>query len=141
MFLNSADILECFQSGFRSHHSTETALLKVMNDLLTAVDLGENAILILLDLTAPFDHDILLAHLENWVGIRDTALDWFHSYLKSRTFSVSIGQFSSSPASFNCRVPQGSILAPLLMLALGNIVQRFIICFYVYADDSQFKKA
>ena len=54
-FLNHAEILEPFQSGFRSRHSTETALLKVTNDLLLTLDSWENAILILVDLSAAFD--------------------------------------------------------------------------------------
>ncbi len=132
LFLNSTMIFEPFQSGFATYHSTETALLKVMNDLLLAVDSGENAVLILLDLSAAFDtvdHDILLSHLEHWVGIKDTALSWFKSYLKSRTLSVAIGQFSSSSVSLPYEVPQGSILGPLVfnlyMLPLGNIIRKY----------------
>ena len=41
-FLNSANVLEPFQSGFKAR--TETALLKVSNDLLLTLDTGENAI-------------------------------------------------------------------------------------------------
>ncbi len=95
----------------------KTALLKVSNDLLQILDTGSDAVLVLLDLSAAFDtidHSILLQRLEKWVGIQGTALQWLASYLKDRTFSVSIGNFSSSSAPLLCGVPQGSILGPLL---------------------------
>ena len=57
-------IIEKFQSGFKSRHSTENALLKIFNDLLLTVDSGSSAALLLLDLTAAFDtvdHQIILS--------------------------------------------------------------------------------
>lgn len=82
--MNNNDIFEKFQSGFRSLHSTETALIKVTNDLLRAADSGMFSILIILDLSSAFDtvdHDFLISRLKNYVGISDVALDWFVSYL------------------------------------------------------------
>lgn len=82
--MNNNDIFEKFQSGFRSLHSTETALIKVTNDLLRAADSGIFSILIILNLSSAFDtvdHDFLISRLKNYVGISDVALDWFVSYL------------------------------------------------------------
>ncbi len=62
------------------YHSTETALLKVLNDILLTGDAGDHAVLVLLDLSAAFDtvdHAILLARLEHCVGIKGSALKWF----------------------------------------------------------------
>ncbi len=74
------DIYEEFQSGFRPHHSTETALVKITNDLLLASDQGYILLLVLLDLSAAFDtidHDILIDRLQNYTGIHGQALIWF----------------------------------------------------------------
>jgi len=62
-YMASADLLPARQSGFRPGHSTETAVLRVLSDILLAVDRGDLAALMLLDLTAAFDtvdHDVLL---------------------------------------------------------------------------------
>lgn len=66
--LSCNSLYEQFQSGFCSHHSVETALLKISNDLLLAADSGLLSILILLDLSAAFNtisHFILLSRLES----------------------------------------------------------------------------
>ncbi len=116
-FLNLHGLHEVFQSGFKSLHSTETALLKVFNDLLLATDSGDYAILMLLDLTAAFDtvdHNILISRMEQCVGIKGTVLEWFRSYLSGRSVSVRLGDFMSSSACFSCGVPQGSIVGHIL---------------------------
>ena len=143
-FLNDNALFELFQSGFRSQHSTETALLKVLNDIRMNSDVGKCTVLMLLDLSAAFDtidHNILLDRLENWVGVTGSSLEWFRSYLSGRTFAVSIGNASSGHAGLTCGVPQGSILGPLLfciyLLPLGHIIRNFDVSFHFYADDTQ----
>jgi len=89
------------------------------------------AILFLLDLSAAFDtidHAILFEWLSNCVGIQGTALNWFKSCLSDRTFSVEVGNFSSSSVPLTCGVSQEAILGPLLfslyLLPLGLIFRE-----------------
>ena len=68
---------EPLQSAYRMAHSTETALLKVKNDIMTAIANRKGVFLVLLDLSAAFDtvdHNILLDRMEREIGITGTAL-------------------------------------------------------------------
>lgn len=142
-YLYDNNLLEQFQSGFRSRHSTETALVKITNDLLRAADAGLLSILILLDLSAAFDtisHQLLLERLES-IGVCGTALKWFAHYLTARTYFVKIEDHQSKSSALQHGVPQGSVLGPLLfiiyLLPLGNILRHHGIHFHSYADDIQ----
>ncbi len=82
--LKQNNLFEKFQSGFRSGHSTETALVRVTNDLLMAADAGSPSLLILLDLTAAFDtvdHSILLYRLRHTISLSGSVYNWFHPTL------------------------------------------------------------
>ncbi len=96
--LEAHNICDKFQSGFRKKYSTETALLRVSNDILMAADAGECSVRVLLDLSAAFDtvdHCTLINRLHSLVGISGSALDWLSSYLSDQSFSLSIGTYSA----------------------------------------------
>ena len=76
-YLNSTGLLPQLQSAYRAHHSTETAVTKVLADILMALDGGDLTMLTLLDLSAAFDtvdHEILLRRLEISYGLRGPVL-------------------------------------------------------------------
>ena len=79
------------QSSYRQHQSTETALLKVINDILLNMNSQQVTLMVLLDLSAAFDtvnHDILLERLDKVIGMRGVTLEWFRSYLSDKYKSV-----------------------------------------------------
>ena len=117
------------QSAYRQLHSTETALLRVQNDIHQAVDSEGGAILVPLDLSADFDtidHQKPLVLLDYSFGIRWDALRWFKSYLQDRPQTVQIGFSTSDPVTLKYGVPQGSVLGPILFAMyttpLANII-------------------
>ena len=143
--IDNLDLFPKHQSAYRNHHSTETATVKVLNDLLLAVDKGNEAVLILLDYTAAFDtinHDLLLHRLENDFFITGTALQWIRSYLVQRSQQVIINDSQSESFPLICGVPQGSVVGPLLFILytspLSNVINSHQdIQHTIYADDTQ----
>ncbi len=117
--LKANNMYDPVQSAYREFHSTETALLKVHNDILLALDSDQSVVLILLDLTAAFDtidHAILLQRLTDRYGVKGLVLKWIKSYLSHRSWSVSLDNTVSQERGLSYGVPQGSILGPLLFV-------------------------
>jgi Reverse transcriptase (RNA-dependent DNA polymerase) len=102
-YIKEAGLLITLQSCFRPLHSTETAVLKVLSDLLQIIDRVDNRVLVLLDVLAAFDtvdHDILLQRLESTFGISGEVLAWLSSYLSGReqlAAACASGSFGSEP--------------------------------------------
>ena len=87
----------------------------------------------------PNDHNILLNKLEHY-GIRGLALSWIQSYLTNRTQYVSINDTNSTCINVTCRVPQGSILGPILFILYihdMHTVSSLMKCI-IFADDTNF---
>ena len=133
--------LEPLQSAYRAGHSTETALVKVQNDILTAIDNHQVTIMLLLDLSAAFDtvnHSILINRLENCVGVTGKALRWFKSNLLGRSQSIVIDDATSESLGTKIGVPQSSVLGPLLFLIytlpLADDVKKHGLSYHFNAD-------
>src|SRR5271156_2499648 len=142
-YLSSSALYEAYQSAYRPLHSTETALLRVQNDILTNMDNKKITVLVLLDLSSAFDtvdHTILLNRLKN-IGITGLVHDWFSSYLSDRTQAVFLDGVTSDSVNLTCGIPQGSVLGPILFNIythpLGEIARKHGMKCHFYADDTQ----
>ena len=106
------------QHGYKANHSTETLLVKFLNDILVAVDKNRGVVVLLIDLSSAFDtvqHSILLNILRDSLHVSGTALNWFRSFLSGRTQAVVIDGVTSDWLTVSCGVPQGSVLGAILL--------------------------
>ena len=106
------------QSAYRKNCSTESALLRVQNDLCGAVDGSGAALLVLLDLSTAFDtldHSILLRRLEFDFGICENVSSWVKSYLSNRYQSIQVLDVFAEKSELCFGVPQGSVLGPFFI--------------------------
>ena len=116
-YLNSYNLYNTCQSAYRPGHSTETALLNVVNDLFLSLNKGNISVLDLLEFSSAFDtidHPWLVHRLHTDFRFTDTFLQWLPSYLTDRTHYVSLSNHSSAFAHVHSGVPQGSVLGPML---------------------------
>jgi len=124
-------------------HSTETAVLKVLADILLALDSDNLAMLTLLDLSAAFDSvdHTLLERLQKSYGLSGQVLNWFASYLCGRVQHVRTSAACSTSSAVLYGVPQGSVFGPILFLSytadLLQLVKRHQLIPHAYVDDTQ----
>lgn len=139
-YLTENNLLTKYQSGFRSLHSTVTALLNITDEWYLNVDEGMTNLVVFLDLAKAFDtvsHEILLKKLKLY-GIHGMTLDWFESYFTNRQQQCTVGGSISKPQQIAFGVPQGSILGPLLFLIYINDLPACLLHTkpHMYADDT-----
>ena len=139
-FLDENDLIYKLQFGFRKKHSTNHALLSIVEKIRNNMD---NKILscgVFVDLEKAFDtvnHGILIKKLHHY-GVQGKSNDWIKSYLSNRTQSVCVNGATSETLNITCGVPQGSILGPLLFIIYINDMHNALLNSMVYhfADDT-----
>ena len=108
------------QSSYRKNYSTETALLRVKNDILLNMNKQHVTLLVLSDLGAihsisdTVDRSVSLSRLHSKFGISGKAHEWFRSYLNGRSQRVIVQGNLSQSLNLDFGIPQGSCLGPLL---------------------------
>ena len=115
-FLYENKVLYDYQFRFRSKHSTQHALITLVERITTSLDVGNIVISLFIDKKA-FDtvnYQILLRKLYAY-DIRGTLLKWFEDYLSDRSHYVIYDGIKSEVKEVKCGVPQDSILGPLLL--------------------------
>ena len=139
-FICTNNILYDYQFGFRPKHSTQHAIITLIDKITKSLDNGDIVISLFIDLKKAFDtvdHRILLRKLYAY-GIRGTMLKWIESYLSGRTQYVVFDGQESEIHGVQCGVPQGSILGPLLFILYMNDICNVSDIFFaiMYADDT-----
>ena len=121
-YVENNKILHPSHHGSRPNHSTGTALIEMYTSWIDAVEAGQVAAVMMLDLSAAFDlvdHNLLLCKLEI-MGFQTHALKWMKSYLNDRSQCVYIDGNFSEYLPVTVGVPQGSVLGALLYILFVN---------------------
>ncbi|XP_018406192.1 PREDICTED: RNA-directed DNA polymerase from mobile element jockey-like [Cyphomyrmex costatus] len=142
-FHEANKLLHPKQCGFRRYHSTQTALLYLLDDIRMGVDRGYVTILVLFDFSKAFDslsHSVILTCLRD-IGFEDLAL-WMRSFLSGRSQSIiGLDGQPCQPEFTTSGVPQGTSLGPILfIIVINTLFSKLQYCrdtTIIFTDDTQ----
>ena len=136
--LNTYNIINPVQHGFRSGLSCQTQLILLIDEILRAMDQHYQVDLIMLDFSKAFDtvaHNKLLLKLEHY-GIQSNTHSWLQTWLTKRTQKVVVEGETSKTLKVLSGVPQGTVLGPLMFLLYINDISTGIgSSIRLFADD------
>lgn len=138
--LQSNKLLAASQYGFRNNHSTDHAIVELIDRVTDKMDSKLWTSGIFLDLSKAFDtldHKILIDKLD-YYGIKNNSLKLLSNYLQNRLQCTNFNNTISTLLPISHGIPQGSILGPLLFILYINDISETskIFSFILFADDT-----
>ena len=139
-YVETNSLLAESQHGFRKQHSTIHSVEQLTNYIEKKMNLGLSTLATFVDFRKAFDcvqHPVLLDKLSS-LGITNSTIEWFKSYLTHRRQRVLANNVYSSYQTVTQGVPQGSVLGPLFYILYANDISEIIKNCNVamYADDT-----
>jgi len=139
-YLEENNILPKNQFGFRKSLGTEDALVHLTKQLYTSPDKNHKIIGVFMDISKVFDsisHSKLLSILPS-LGIVDTSLSLFQSYLIDRQQQVKMNNCYSEEKIITNGVPQGTVISSTLYITYVSVLSKLKLNDQIisYADDT-----
>ena len=138
--MGSNCLLAQFQSAYRPYHSTETAVIRILNVMIGVVDQGRVYARMLLDLFAAFDavdHSILMDVMKTRFGVGGNALGWVADFLSNTSQSVPSRNVKSEELALHLGVPLGPRVFSQYAEDVSELFNQHHLRHHLFADDMQ----